>query len=65
MSENTMKKDELDDDMRPEYDLSTLKNQVRGKYVDRYREGTNIVIQFIFLHGIFAHFVSPLLRLLV
>ena len=33
MSENTMKKDELDDDMRPEYDLSTLKNQVRGKYV--------------------------------
>lgn len=44
MSENTMKKDELDDDMRPEYDLSTLKNQVRGKYVDRYREGTNIVL---------------------
>ena len=44
MSENIMKKDELDDDMRPEYDLSTLKNQVRGKYVDRYREGTNIVL---------------------
>ena len=39
-----MKKDELTDDMRPAYDLSTLKNEVRGKYVDRYRQGTNIVL---------------------
>lgn len=39
-----MKKNELLDDMRPEYDLSTLKNQVRGKYVERYSEGTNIVL---------------------
>lgn len=39
-----MKKDELTDDMRPEYDLSTLKNEVRGKYADRYRQGTNIVL---------------------
>jgi len=39
-----MKKDELEDDLRPEYDLSTLKNQVRGKYVKRYREGTNIIV---------------------
>jgi len=39
-----MKKDELEDDLRPEYDLSTLKNEVRGKYVERYREGTNIVL---------------------
>lgn len=38
-----MKNDDLDDDMRPEYDLSKLKNQVRGKYVERYRQGTNIV----------------------
>ncbi len=38
------KKDELIDDMLPEYDLSKLQNQVRGKYVDRYREGTNIVL---------------------
>ena len=44
MSENIMKKDELEDDLRPEYDLSTLKNQVRGKYVKRYREGTNIIV---------------------
>ena len=39
-----MKKDELEDELRPEYDLSTLKNQVRGKYAERYREGTNIVL---------------------
>lgn len=44
MSENTMKKNEMLDDLRPEYDLSKLKNQVRGKYVERYREGTNIVL---------------------
>lgn len=44
MSENTMKKNDLLDEMRPEYDLSKLKNQVRGKYAERYREGTNIVL---------------------
>jgi hypothetical protein len=38
------KKDELIDDMRPEYDLSKLKNQVRGKYVERYSQGTNLVL---------------------
>lgn len=38
-----MKKDDLDE-MRPEYDLSKLKNGVRGKYAKRYKEGTNIVL---------------------
>lgn len=33
-----------DDEMRPEYDLSQLKNRVRGKYVERYRAGTNLVL---------------------
>jgi hypothetical protein len=33
-----------DDDMRPEYDLSELKGEVRGKYVDRYRAGTNLAL---------------------
>ncbi len=32
-----------DDDLRPEYDLSQLKNRVRGKYVERYQAGTNLV----------------------
>jgi hypothetical protein len=30
--------------MRPEYDFSQLKGRVRGKYADRYREGTNLVL---------------------
>ena len=29
------------DDMRPEYDFS---NAVRGKYYERYRQGTNVVL---------------------
>ena len=36
--------DEQEDDLRPEYDLSQLKGRVRGKYVERYREGTNLVL---------------------
>ncbi len=33
------------DELRPEYDLKQLlKGGVRGKYVDRYREGINIVL---------------------
>ena len=34
----------MEDDLRPEYDLAQLlKEGVRGKYVERYRAGTNIV----------------------
>ena len=32
------------DDIRPEYDFSTMKGGVRGKYVSRYRAGTNLVL---------------------
>ena len=35
---------ELEDDLRPEYDLSQLKNRVRGKYAERYKKGTNLVL---------------------
>lgn len=38
-----MKKDS-NDELREEYDLSQLKNRVRGKYVERYRQGTNLVL---------------------
>ena len=39
------KKSELNDDLRPEYDLkSLLKGGVRGKYAQRYAEGTNVVV---------------------
>lgn len=34
-----------DDDLLPEYDLKTLlKNGVRGKYAERFRAGTNLVL---------------------
>lgn len=36
--------DETQDELRPEYDLSTLKNRVRGKYAEKYRAGTNLVL---------------------
>jgi hypothetical protein len=37
--------DEMDDELRPEYDLhQLLKGGVRGKYAARYRAGTNLVL---------------------
>ncbi len=42
-----MKKDsynEMEDELRPEYDLSKLKNATKGKYASRYREGTNLIL---------------------
>ena len=35
---------EEEDDLRPEYDFSQMKGGVRGKYVERFREGTNLVL---------------------
>ena len=32
------------DELRREYDLSNLKGGVRGKYVARFRPGTNLVL---------------------
>ena len=32
------------DDLRREYDLSKLKDGVRGKYTARYKAGTNLVL---------------------
>ncbi len=32
------------DELRREYDLSELKGGARGKYVARYRAGTNLVL---------------------
>lgn len=31
------------DDLRPEYDESLIRDGVRGKYAERYRKGTNLV----------------------
>jgi hypothetical protein len=39
------KQTELNDELRPEYDLkSLLKDGVRGKYAQRYQAGTNLVL---------------------
>lgn len=35
---------EEEDDLRPEYDFSQMNGGVRGKYVERYRQGTNLVL---------------------
>jgi hypothetical protein len=33
-----------EDEVRPEYDFSQLKGRVRGKYAERYREGTYLAL---------------------
>ncbi len=43
MKKKTEKR-ERSEDLRREYDLSKLKGGVRGKYVSRYRAGTNLVL---------------------
>ena len=36
---------EMNDELRPEYDLKTLlKGGVHGKYAKKYRSGTNLVL---------------------
>ena len=42
MSNNTY--NEMNDELRPEYDLSQLKGGVRGKYASKYKERTNLIL---------------------
>ncbi|HET9712903.1 MAG TPA: hypothetical protein VFP64_13500, partial [Pyrinomonadaceae bacterium] len=43
--DNSMKKgSEEEENLRPEYDFGKLPGHVRGKYAERYREGTNLVL---------------------
>ena len=47
MSKGFMKMEsnqELEDQLRSEYDFSKMNSGVRGKYVERYKTGTNIVL---------------------
>jgi hypothetical protein len=37
-------KNNSEDDLRPEYDPELIRGGTRGKYVARYREGTNLVL---------------------
>ena len=34
---------ELNDELRPEYDETLLKNGIRGKYAEQYAAGANII----------------------
>ena len=56
-----------EDEMRPEYDLSQLKGRVRGKYVERYRAGTNLVLLESDVQEAFpdAEAVNEALRMLI
>jgi len=38
------KKRKATDELRQEYDLSSLNGRVRGKYLERYQSGTNLVL---------------------
>lgn len=67
---NNMDKDQKkqeNDEMRPEYDLSQLKGKVRGKYVERYNAGTNLVLLESDVHAAFpdAESVNEALRMLM
>ena len=35
---------EMDDELRPEYDLAQLQGGVKGKYTEHYRRGTNLIL---------------------
>lgn len=39
-----MRKKSSPEELRPEYDFASMPGGVRGKYVDAYRDGTNIAI---------------------
>ncbi|MFZ4792095.1 MAG: hypothetical protein ACOYMW_14585 [Candidatus Competibacteraceae bacterium] len=44
-----------EDTLRPEYPANLIKSGERGKYANRYREGTNIVLIEADLHKLFPN----------
>jgi len=61
-------KQELEDDLRPEYDLkSLLISGVRGKYAHSFRKGTNIVLLDPDVASVFPNdeAVNEVLRLVI
>jgi hypothetical protein len=54
-------------ELRPEYDFSQLKGRTRGKYAERYRAGTNLVLLEPDVAAAFpdAKSVNEALRLLI
>lgn len=64
---NSNEPKEMEDDMRAEYKLSQLKGKVRGKYVERYRSGTNLILLESDVQAAFpdAESVNDALRMLM
>ena len=58
---------EMDDELRPEYDFSQLEGGVRGKYAERYKAGTNLVLLAPDVAEVFPNdeAVNEALRLLI
>ncbi len=59
---------EMDDDLRPEYDMAELlKGAVVGKYAERYKAGTNLVLLDPDVASFFANedAVNEALRLVI
>jgi hypothetical protein len=58
---------DLDDDMREEYDLTKLTGAVQGKYAERFKEGTNLVLVDPDLAAVFpdSEAVNRALRMLL
>jgi hypothetical protein len=61
------KADPTDDDLRAEYDPSLIRAGVRGKYAQRYKAGTNLVLLAPDVAAVFpdAEAVNEALRLLM
>ena len=59
--------DEMNDELRPEYNLSQLKGGVRGKYSSKYKDGTNLIMLAPDVAEIFKdnESVNEALRLLI
>jgi len=64
---NEDKTENFEDEMRPEYDLPQLTGRVRGKYVKRYRAGTNLILLESDVQAAFpdAEAVNEALRMLM
>ncbi len=64
---NKNKTKQTEDEMRPEHDLTKLTGKVRGKYAERYRSGTNLVLLESDVQAAFpdAEAVNEALRMLM
>jgi len=40
---NKEQNNQMEDELRAEYDFSQMKGGIKGKYVEQYRTGTNLV----------------------